>query len=73
MDLAEKQYENLVEGLTNNAISNIVNASSFISTPSLPSSSSSVFPNPFNQNDTYRIEELEFYDKDDNKWNIADW
>jgi hypothetical protein len=41
VDLTEKQYKNIVDVFTNNAISNIANASSFNSTLSLPSSSSS--------------------------------
>jgi hypothetical protein len=57
LDLTEENYENLVEVLTNNAIANITNASSFNSALSLPSSSSSAFPSPYNQNDSYRIEE----------------
>jgi hypothetical protein len=56
LNLANKNYENLVEVFTNNAISNIANASSFNPTLSL-TSSSSAFPNPFNQSDTHRIEE----------------
>jgi hypothetical protein len=69
VDLAEKQYENLVEALTNNAI----DTPSSNPTLSLPQSSTSTFNvGPYNQSDTYRIEEPEFYDKDDDKWNIAD-
>jgi predicted DNA-binding protein YlxM (UPF0122 family) len=58
-DFAEKNYENLVEALTNN---NIETASSN-STLSLPQSSST-FPKMSNQSDTYRIEESEIYDND---------
>jgi sugar-specific transcriptional regulator TrmB len=73
LGLVEKNYENLVEVFTNNAIENIANASSFNSALSLPSSSSA-FPSPLNQNDTCRIEESEDFhnDNDDNKWDIAD-
>ncbi len=42
LDLTEKQYENIVDVFTNNAISDIANASSFNSTLSLPSSSSPI-------------------------------
>ena len=55
LDLAEKHYENLVEVLTNNAITTATDSSSnFIS--SLPQSSST-FPNAFDQINTYKIEE----------------
>jgi hypothetical protein len=56
LDLAEKNYENLIETLTNNAI-NIGPASSN-HTLSLPQSSS-IFPGPSNQSDIHRIEESE--------------
>ena len=55
LDLAEKNYENLVEELTNNTINSAV-ASSSNTTLSLPQPSST-FPNPFNQSDSHRIEE----------------
>jgi hypothetical protein len=71
IDLAEKNYENLVEALTNNAINTFAHSSSPNTTLSLPQSSSTI-PNSFDQIDTFRKEESEFYDKDDNKWNIAD-
>jgi hypothetical protein len=54
MDLSEKNYENLVEVLTNNVIAT---ASSFNST--LPSSFT--IPNLSNQSDIHRIEEPESY------------
>jgi gas vesicle protein len=60
LNLIEKNYEKLVEALTNNAIDNIANASSFNSTLSLPSSS--IFLNPFNRCDTHRIEESDIDD-----------
>jgi hypothetical protein len=62
LNLGEKNYENLVEALTNNAIDIAASASSSLNlTLSLPQSSSSIFSNSFNQNDTYRIEESENY------------
>jgi hypothetical protein len=57
--LTEKNYQSLVEALTNNTIDNAANASSSDPTLSLPSSST--FSNPFNQSDTYRIEEPESF------------
>jgi hypothetical protein len=57
LGLVEKNYENLLEVLTNNAI-DIAAASS--STLSLPSSSS--FSGPYNQINTYKIEETETFD-----------
>jgi DNA-binding NtrC family response regulator len=59
IDLAEKNYENLVEALTNNAIDSATAASSN-PTLSLPSSSS-IIPSRSNQSHTYRIEEPENY------------
>ena len=69
LNLGEKNYENLVEALTNNAINAVDASSSLNPTLSLPQSSST-FPKPPNQNDTYRIEESEIYD--DSKGDIAD-
>jgi hypothetical protein len=57
LDLAEKQYENLVEVLTNNAI-NAVCASL---NPTLSLTSSSIFPKLSNQSDKYRIEQSESF------------
>jgi hypothetical protein len=54
--LAEKNYENLVEALTNNA----VDAASSNPTLSLPQASST-FPRPLNKTDIYRIEDLGFH------------
>jgi hypothetical protein len=68
VDLAEKNYENPVEALTNNAISSAA-ASSLNPTLSL-SQSSSTFSNPFDQIDTYRIKEPENYHN--SKGDIAD-
>ncbi len=62
LDLVEKNYENLVEALTNNTI----DTSSSNPTLSLPSSTSS----SYNQSDTYRIEETEPYHN--SKGDIAD-
>jgi hypothetical protein len=55
IDLAEKNYENLVEALTNNAINSAV-ASLSNPTLSLPQSSLSIFPCLSNQSDICRIE-----------------
>ena len=59
LDLAEKNFENLVEVLTNNAIDTAADASSNPGS-SLPQSSSTL-PNLSNQSDTYRIEKSENY------------
>jgi hypothetical protein len=59
LDLAQKNYENLVEALTNNAINNATAASS---NPALSLlSSSSIFRNPSNQSDAYKIEDPESF------------
>jgi hypothetical protein len=55
LNLAKKNYKNLVEALTNNAISSAAATSSNL-TLSLPQSSST-FPNIANQSDTDRIED----------------
>jgi hypothetical protein len=68
LDLAEKNYENLVEELTNSAIKTAA-VSSSKSILSLPQSSS-IFPGPSNKIATYRIEESEIYDN--SKGDIAD-
>jgi len=65
--LAEKNYENLVEELTNNVIHTAMASSD--STFSLPQSSST-FPNSFDQINTYRKEESESFDN--SKEDIAD-
>jgi hypothetical protein len=61
LDFAEKNYQNLVEVLTNDSISGV--AASSLSNPasSLPQSSLSTFPNLSTQSDTYRIEESKVY------------
>ena len=59
LNLAEKNYKNLVEALTNNAMDTAANSSS-IPTLSLPESSST-FVGPYNQNDTYRKEETKIH------------
>jgi hypothetical protein len=69
LDLAERNYENLVQALTNNAINTTAATSSFNSTLPLTKSSSSTFPN-LSHNDTYRIEESEIYPN--NKGDIVD-
>jgi hypothetical protein len=63
LDLAEKNYENLVQALTNNAIDNAVASSSFNPILSLPQSSSTL-SSPLNQSDIYRIEESESFHDD---------
>jgi hypothetical protein len=67
LDLAKKNYENLVEALTNNVIDNAANSSLNL-TLSLPQSSST-FTNLFNENIIYRIEESESFHN--NKGDIA--
>jgi hypothetical protein len=62
LNLGEKHYENIVEALTNHVINNAAD-SSFNSTVSLPSSSS--FLCPYNQNNTYRIENPESFHNGD--------
>lgn len=59
LDLAEKNYKNLVEAQTNNIIDTAANSSNL--TLSLPSSSSSIFSSPYNQSDNDRIEEPESF------------
>ena len=60
LDLAEKNYENLVEALTNNAIYYCCRFlfQSYI----IIASSSSTFSNSSDQSDIYRIEEPESFD-----------
>jgi hypothetical protein len=60
IDLAEKNYENLVEALTNDSISRAA-VSSSNSTLSVPRSSST-FSNSFDQIDIFRKEEPESFD-----------
>ena len=67
LHLAEKNYEDLVEVLTNNAINAAASSSS---NPTLSLSLSSIFPSPYNQSDTCIIEEPEIYDN--SKGDIAD-
>jgi DNA-binding CsgD family transcriptional regulator len=68
LGLAQKNYENLVEIFTNNAIDAAV-PSSFSPTLSLPSSST--FSRPSTQTDTHRIEESESF-HNNSKGDIAD-
>jgi hypothetical protein len=63
LDLTEKNYENLLEELTNNVMNTAAN-SSYNHTLSLPQSSPSIFKSPSNQSDIYRIEESDIYDDD---------
>ena len=63
LDLTEKNYENLLEELTNNVMNTAAN-SSYNHTFSLPQSSPSIFKSPSNQSDIYRIEESDIYDDD---------
>ena len=66
LNLGEKNYENLVEAFTKNAIDIAASASSSInSTLSLPQSSSSAFPSLSNQSDTHRIEDPNVYNNKD--------
>ena len=67
LDLAEKNYKNIVEALTNNAIAN---ASSNPTISLLSSSSSTFSPPPSDQSDTYRIEKSESFHN--SKGDIAD-
>ncbi|HKG87162.1 MAG TPA: hypothetical protein VKA95_02460 [Nitrososphaeraceae archaeon] len=61
LDLAEKNYENLIEALANNAIHIAASASSSLNpTLSLPQQSS-VFPNLSTQSDKHRKEDPETY------------
>jgi hypothetical protein len=57
--LTQKNYENLVEALTNNSISNV--AASSNPTISLPLSSSSTFSAPPDQSDIYGIQKPESF------------
>ncbi len=59
LDICEKNYENLVEELTNNVMNTAANSSN--SALPLPQSSSSRFPNLSNENDIYGIEEPESF------------
>jgi cell division septum initiation protein DivIVA len=69
LDLAEKNYENLVEALTNDVINNAMTSSSNPASP-LSSSFSSASSNLFNQSDIYRIEKSESFHH--SKGNIDD-
>ena len=70
LNLAEKNYENLVEALTNNVISTAAGDASSSSNPppSLPSSSALL--GPYNKNDTYITEKEEMFHN--SKGDIAD-
>ena len=59
LDLTEKNYENLVEALTNNAVNSA--AASSLSNPTLSLPHPSTFPNLSNQTDIYRLEEPESF------------
>jgi hypothetical protein len=67
LHVVEKNYENLVEAFTNNAIDAAAN-SSYNPTSSLPHSSST-FPNLSTQSDIYGIEKSESFN---NKGDVAD-
>ena len=67
MDLAKKNYENLVEALTNNSIDTVACSSN----STLPLHSSAAFSRPSNQSDPDRIKEPEIYHN--SKGDIADW
>ena len=64
LDLSEKNYENIVEALTNDSISN-VSSNPILSLPQ----SSSTFINPSTESDNFRIEESEGFHN--NKGDIA--
>ena len=68
LDFAQKNYENLVEVFTNNAINSAVTSSSN-PTSSVPQSSSR-FSRPSTRTDTYRTEESEIHHN--SKGDIAD-
>jgi hypothetical protein len=70
LTLTEKNYENLVEALTNNVISTAAGAASSSSNPppSLPSSSALL--GPYNKSDTYITEKEEMFHN--SKGDIAD-
>jgi hypothetical protein len=68
LNLGEKNYENLIETLTDN-VTNTVGVSSSNSTLSVPQSSST-FPNLPNQTHTYRKDDSEIYHN--SKGDIAD-
>jgi hypothetical protein len=61
LDLAEKNYENLVEALATNAIDAVGASSLSNPTPSLPQSSSPIFPDLSTQSYIFRIEESDTY------------
>ena len=61
LDLTEKNYENLVEALTNDSISSVAASSSSNPTLSLPSSSSIFDLDTHNQSDAYKSEEPESF------------
>ena len=67
LTLTEKNYENLVEELTDNAI---VTVSATSPTPTLSLPSTSTFQSPSDPSDTYRIEESESFDN--SKGDIAE-
>jgi hypothetical protein len=69
LNLGQKNYENLVEAFTKNAI-DIAASASLNLTLSLPQSSST-FPNSYDQIDTFRKEESESFDN--SKDDIADY
>jgi hypothetical protein len=58
LDLAEKNYENLVEELTDNAIATV---SATSPTPTLSLPSTSTFQSPSDPSDTYIIEDPESF------------
>jgi hypothetical protein len=70
LDLSEKNYNNLVEALTDNTIDTAAAPSSSTATLQLPSHSSLTFPSPFDQSDTYRREKSESFHH--SKGDIAD-
>ena len=59
--LTEKNYQSLVEALTNDSISSVASSSSSNPTLSLPSSSSIFDLDTHNQSDAYKSEEPESF------------
>jgi DNA-binding protein YbaB/transposase len=61
LDLAERNYENLVEALTNNVINTAAGAASSSSNPPPSLPSSSAFLGPYNKSDTYKTDKEEMF------------
>ena len=61
LDLAERNYENLVEALANNVINTAAWAASSSSNPPPSLPSSSAFLGPYNKSDTYKTDKEEMF------------